>query len=563
MMGSRIFQKKIMMINLIRIYIISFLLITIVAIASINFIYQSKLENQSVGTEQVVLDEYAENLDNEINRIFSFSENILINDEDVTKLNHEISYSERYYALVAVKKKLVNYIQSSNSVCNLFFCSSERNDNTFVTSEKSSTSADFYVKEWIKDKLIEKSSDKFAVSKFCEKFESGYYFICIVKANENYAGFWFNMEEFLLDSWRMISEDRVIFLTDLDGTIYTGKYMDSQFDMSRSNYVDLEGIEFFQIHARLHTEDIILAERMQKSLFFQAISDINNVLIIISIISIIALLILAKFFERYLYRPVRAIITSIREVAEGNFETEVKEKTSFKEIDVLKKNVNEMIHEIKNLKIKVYEEKLEKQETELQYLQEQIQPHFLTNALNSVYSMTEIGQYEGVQKMCIYLIKYFRFIYSTRDVMITVFHEVEHVSNYVNIQNIRFSDKIQFKCVVEKECESFLIPPLAITTFVENSYKYGLSCNQENIIRVEVKKVLDGIEIMIKDSGPGFSIENLEYLNNGKRIPQDNKRKGIGIYNVQKRFALLYAQKVEIVFYNDQGACVKLRIPMY
>ena len=94
-------------------------------------------------------------------------------------------------------------------------------------------------------------------------------------------------------------------------------------------------------------------------------------------------------------------------ISEGNFETKITAATNLREIRILNNTFNKMVDEIKHLKIAIYEDQLREQKVRLQYLQMQIRPHFLVNALNSVCSMIDMKNEAGAREMCRYLARVF------------------------------------------------------------------------------------------------------------------------------------------------------------
>jgi sensor histidine kinase YesM len=176
-------------------------------------------------------------------------------------------------------------------------------------------------------------------------------------------------------------------------------------------------------------------------------------------------------------------------------------------------------------------QELEKEKTlaELKALKSQVNPHFLFNSLNSIYSLARKNS-PTVPEKVIQLSDLMRHvIYNSDDDFILLSKEVEMVRNYIELQNLRTAEneKINFELIGEIEGKK--VAPLIFLPFVENSFKHGLKGGAENAF---VK-----IKLEVLGNNLSFEIENSK----GKSMETDDfKYKGIGIENVKKRLDLIY-----------------------
>ena len=124
----------------------------------------------------------------------------------------------------------------------------------------------------------------------------------------------------------------------------------------------------------------------------------------------------------------------IERVEEGDLDVVLSTESNTTEFYVLNDSFNKMLKEIKNLKIKVYEEKIEKQKAQLDFLQIQTNPHFFINAMNVLYNYARLDNMEMVKNMTLSLVKHFRYtLYGETWVLLE--EEVEFIQNYLNIEN--------------------------------------------------------------------------------------------------------------------------------
>ena len=178
-----------------------------------------------------------------------------------------------------------------------------------------------------------------------------------------------------------------------------------------------------------------------------------------------------------------------------------------------------------------YLQEIEKEKTmaELKALKSQINPHFLFNSLNSIYSLARKNSTQVPEKV-IQLSDLMRHIIYDSDIdFILLPKEIEMIRNYIELQNLRTPEKEKIELEVIGEIEGKKLAPLIFLPFVENSFKHGLKSGAENPF-VKIK-----IEILQNDLI--FEIENSK----GKTTEiNDSKYKGIGIENVKKRLGLIY-----------------------
>jgi len=164
--------------------------------------------------------------------------------------------------------------------------------------------------------------------------------------------------------------------------------------------------------------------------------------------------------------------------------------------------------------------------------------------------------------MILYLGNYLRFTLKNEDKLVPLEEELNHIENYLKIQKLRFVDRFSYNIKTEEEYSLFLIPPLTIQPFVENSIIHGYNRKVDMFkveITINIKK--DNIVISIADNGKGFSPVKLLELQ-GKNF-NNNDGEHIGIWNVYRRLNINYGQGVDLKFHNRDsgGSVVTIIIP--
>lgn len=189
-------------------------------------------------------------------------------------------------------------------------------------------------------------------------------------------------------------------------------------------------------------------------------------------------------------------------------------------------------------------QEIEKEKTiaELKALKSQINPHFLFNSLNSIYSLARKNSSQVPEKV-IQLSDLMRHIIYDSDVeFILLTSEIEMIKNYIELQNLRTPEKEKIVLEVTGETENKKIAPLIFLPFVENSFKHGLKSGAEKpFVKIKITVTADNLVFEIENSKSDL-IEK-----------QDNQNKGIGIENVKKRLGLIYPGKHFLAISENQN----------
>ena len=260
------------------------------------------------------------------------------------------------------------------------------------------------------------------------------------------------------------------------------------------------------------------------------------------------------------------MIQVMKKVRQGDLHSRIEIQEVSEEFRVVNDTFNKMMAEISELKISIYEEKIGRQNTELMYLQMQVNPHFFLNTLNILYSLARTQKYGLIQEMVMCLIKHFRYMFKKDSAFVSLEEELQHVENYIKIQQMRFTDKIKYEISVPDFLLDLRIPSLLIVMFVENSVKYAITPENTVCIKIaiDIEKRSDilYLKILIEDTGIGFDEEILEKLRNGQTL-SDDKGDHIGIRNVQRRLEMMYSDRAYLNLENckDGGASVEILIP--
>lgn len=198
------------------------------------------------------------------------------------------------------------------------------------------------------------------------------------------------------------------------------------------------------------------------------------------------------------------------------------------------------------LKSRMLESDLKVKVQELENLKNQINPHFLFNSLNTLYGLA-LKQSELTPDAIIKLSNLLDYaLYKTSDKFVPLTNEINHIKDYIALEELRFGDKVKVDVEITGESALLKVPPLLFTPFVENCFKHGLSL--DGILAIK-------IEIVILNESMMIHIENPVK----QKLPLN--KAGIGIANTRRRLELHYGNEFELEIENgDNQFIVKLDI---
>jgi two-component system sensor histidine kinase LytS len=198
---------------------------------------------------------------------------------------------------------------------------------------------------------------------------------------------------------------------------------------------------------------------------------------------------------------------------------------------------------------------------EIKRLQDQINPHFLFNSLNTIASFCRSNSHRARQ-LLLELATYLRRNIQDKREYIPLCDEMEQVQSYLAIEHARFGDRIRFEMAIEPLAEQWPVPPLIVQPLVENAVKHGLSGKEEGgKIWVHATRDNGDLRIRVKDDGQGMSAAAIEkvFAVDGPK----HETPGLGLRNVNQRLEHIYGPPYRIQIHSQpqQGTLITLHLP--
>jgi two-component system sensor histidine kinase YesM len=550
--------------------IVAVLLLTTLFAGLVVYILQygiSIIRSQAVETHQQILHNHIEKIDDSMEDASQFMYNIIAYNRDLLSIS---SYAYGSPAYVLSKIRILEQLSSNSNLYEKvsgFFVYIDEFDDLLTTGDLSNFKTR---KPYLKELLASNPDQSWKVYHTDE--ESGFVQLLHVK-DDVYLGAWMNPSAFTSNN----EPNRSLLIADngevlipykedhsLLGSIHKD-IMNETFTGSASSLKDNN--DYLWIGQDAQMAPFYLLTLLPEDELLHSLVIFERLTKYVPVFVGAILLFLYLFMQHQFMKPLHELMKGLRAVSMGELSIQLKYTSRpSTEFEVVAQLFNQMVRRTEELTIHVYEEKLRTQQAEYKHLQLQINPHFYTNTLNIIYNMAALQEYKPLQKLTMHLSKYFRFSLQTNRSLIHLREELEHVHNYLEIQKLRYTEDFHYDIQANDETIHYLLPPLTVLTFVENSMLHGFKKRSKEGFLIRIHAFVhddSAILIRITDNGEGFRQEQLRALNDGL-FQIEESGSGIGIWNVAKRLQMASGSAVQRIRFNNAdngGAAVEILLP--
>ena len=327
-----------------------------------------------------------------------------------------------------------------------------------------------------------------------------------------------------------------------------------------------------QVHA---SDSVIQADSTQTHLPFDlyVTVDYGDVfrtnIVLETLLSLVPLIIavlstvLILYIRQRMIQPMKRLTQRLSQLDAASTKLDVIEDQGILEIDQANHKLNQVLIHMKDLQIRAYHAQLNLKKVELNYLKNQVRPHFYLNMLSMIHSMLQIKNYKEIEELTKVTSNYLRHLFQAHQDFNRLADEIQHIRNYLEIQKIRYGDSIHFDLDWDPGLKDAAIPPQLLQTFVENAIKHGFSFQDSFHIQLSIhEEANQHLAISLLDNGPGFSSAILQDLVAKKSLVTDDGHH-IGLTNARERLDLLYPDHYTLQFSNGSqgGARIQLSLP--
>ena len=361
----------------------------------------------------------------------------------------------------------------------------------------------------------------------------------------------------------------LVILDDQDQLLYSseagaGAMTASSYALARRLYLGgtratIERVDMYlYVNTLLHTRWRIVT--------VSNVNEINEVLLRLAgiLVAIFAVAVavsaaVAGIISLSVSRPVTQLRKVMRKIEDGDFSEPV-EISGQKEIVLLAHSFSSMVQKVQELMARLVEEQREKRKTELRALQNQINPHFLYNTLDSIVWLAENQRTKDVITTVVALERLFRISISKGENFITVQDEISHVRNYLTIQSIRYQDKFTYALNLQPEMAELKVMKLILQPLVENAIQHGIGDDDG---RITISGMLEGGFMLFSVSNTGYGIPDSKIAEMYGSMRGGSEHPSVGMRNVYQRLKLYYGDQADIAISSvkDESTTMTIRIP--
>lgn len=268
---------------------------------------------------------------------------------------------------------------------------------------------------------------------------------------------------------------------------------------------------------------------------------------LIAFIAISMLIVLLSYqIPLSITRPIRKLSEVTDQVAKGDLTVRSDIHTG-DEVGILSDSLNTMIDKNLELLEQVRTEQTRLRKAEFDLLQSQINPHFLYNTLDAIVWLAEAGEQQKVVSMVGSLSDFFRTSLNQGKEIVTIKEELQHVRSYLEIQQVRYQDILNYEIVVPRELDKYLIPKISLQPLIENALYHGIKKKRGlGLICVSGRKEGNTMVIQIEDNGIGMTEARLEQVRAGILKKIQTGKDIYGMYNVNERIRLNFGEEYGI-----------------
>lgn len=538
-----------------------------------NYYSIGVVRNQVADSNKNMMSLYMGQIDEHLRFAESDLMGLTIDEADFTGIENQVSDSERIFAIQRLSKRIRESMLNFKSVDGFFIYSAP--NHYYLNEFRDSTN--YNEREAIRN-FIEEEAEKAAPHLpssrwYVQQIGEQYYLFRILKVSNTYVGAWIAFDNLMvpLQLIQLGTKGMALFTTD-GGVPLVNAELVSNYRLDLNNnlqhyYLTGDDHRFLVVGEKSSVANFNLVALIPDEQILENLPILRNIVNLMLIGVVILLPLCLLLLRKTVLIPIKRLISAMKRIKDGNLDIRIQSFPTSDEFQLVNETFNNMMAQIQELRIHIYEEQMLKQKAELQHLQLQINPHFYLNSLNIMHTLARTKNYALIEEMAQCLVGYFRYMFRSNLTVVSVQDELQHIRNYLRIQELRFPNHLKCAIRVPDYVLRTPIPPLIVQTFVENVIKYAVTLDEPVLLSIEME--LDDIartpalQITIQDTGPGFPEDVLKDICSGAWM-MNTQGEHLGIWNVQQRLLLLYQDRAKITFANapSGGAVIVITLPL-
>lgn len=330
-----------------------------------------------------------------------------------------------------------------------------------------------------------------------------------------------------------------------------------------------------QLNDNIYVMADLIQEYMYTYLYYEAVHldalqstmtrnmvGLMGLVVILAFVLLSFLLSYSRKLSRRIVDPIDMLCERLVAIGRGGLLVCEPIQADVEEVQLLSDGIESMVGHLKRQIDRNTEQEKQQRHTELALLQAQINPHFLYNTLDTIIWLIESGEISEAVNMVGSLSNFFRFSLSRGQNVITLKEEQQHIRSYLEIQQMRYRDLMEYQIEIPEELENFVLPKLTLQPLVENALYHGIKIRRrKGLIRVSGRIADDRLILEVADDGCGMTPERLAEV---RASLTDGRREGFGLRTVHQRIQILFGEEygLSVESAPDVGTTIFVRLPM-
>lgn len=355
-------------------------------------------------------------------------------------------------------------------------------------------------------------------------------------------------------------------IADKDGKVLYSTQLNQKSSVQELGFEDFEqgkiiqrvGSEALQIALPIENLGVSLVTSVPLKGLYSSMYRNAVTVVVLSAASLWACCMLFSFFAQRQLKPIPPMMRAMHQIRKGDFSTRVPDEGG-DELSALAKDFNYMSEKLQAQVNKVYIAGQMEREAELRALAANINPHFLYNSLATITWMARAKNSPEIVMITEALARLYRMVLSDGRSILAFSEEMEIVSAYLKVQQIRFEDKCKVIIDVSEEAMAFPIIKNVVQPLVENALEHGIGAKLgTGCVTVSAHVEEDKLIVCVTDDGVGMSEERrLEVV---RGLQSGGKKRGYAIRNIQDRLKVFYEGRYEFSLHSDEGVGTTVRM---
>ncbi|TXK74562.1 sensor histidine kinase [Paenibacillus sp. N3.4] len=351
----------------------------------------------------------------------------------------------------------------------------------------------------------------------------------------------------------MIGKKTELYAEINDRIVNSGKESGSFFIQNKNNFV------VYAISNETNWRYVVIIPATE---ILGKIYESRKFLYMLISITFILIFFISFSLSNLFYKPLLKLVRAMQKIENRNLDVRILDnrKDEYKQVF---QGFNDMVSELNILVKDLATEKILKQEAEIKLLQAQINPHFLYNTLDSIYSIARIKKVDEIAQMVAALSNFFRVSLSGGREIVTLKEATTLAVSYLTILNIRYRGGISFQVELPEELENALVPKLLLQPIVENAIYHGIETYRGKghiTIRGTLKE--EQLEIIIEDNGSGMDEEMIAHVRFMIASNQSEGTKSFALRNlnrhIQLKYGAQYGLRIDSLIGKGTSVCIQL-----